>query len=205
MEFPDARRDLVLIMRHFKAFIIMALAALGAASAFGQPVFNVTASTEATAEGGNVNILILQTAKEQFELRVPVKYGAQARPAQQSIVFASETGSSVITLKMTTNYPGALPKMEELRGRVARKYATASLVQTSPCYADCGSGLVFDLFQPAADNMMVRMRDAYIPFAEGSFEFTLSCDLREYDKNRLSFVWLLNSFRLRTEPAKKKL
>jgi hypothetical protein len=155
-------------------------------------------------EGGNVSILILQTGKRQFEMRVPVKYGVQVYPGQQSIVFASETGSSVITVKMTTNYPGALPKMEELRDLVARKHATASLVQTSPCYADCGQGLLFDLFQPAANNSMVRIRDAYISFPEGSFEFTLSCDLREYDKNRISLVWLLNSFRQRPEPAKKR-
>ena len=50
----------------------------------------------------------------------------------------------------------------------------------------------------------MRMRDGYVAFAEGSFEFTLSCDLREYDKHRLAFAWLLNSFRLQAEPVKKE-
>jgi hypothetical protein len=102
---------------------------------------------------------------------------------------------------MSTNYAGALPKMEVLRDQVAQKYSTASLVQTSPCHTSCGVGLLFDLFQPAAGNSTMRIRDGYISFPEGSFEFTLSCDAKEYDKNRLSFAWLLNSFRLQTPSA----
>jgi hypothetical protein len=176
---------------------------LWAAAALGQPEFKVSSSTETTREGGNVNMLIIQTDNEHFQLRVPKNYGAQAHPNDQSIIFTSENGSSVITIKMSTNYPGALPKMETLRDLVARKYATASLVQTTRCYTDCGTGLLFDLFQPAAGNLTMRIKDGYVSYAEGSFEFTLSCDSKEYDKNRLSFAWLLNSFRLRPESAKK--
>jgi hypothetical protein len=169
--------------------------------AFGQPEFRVFPSTEATAEGGNVNILVIQTDNEHFQLRVPKKYSAQVHQSEQTIVLTSQNASSVITLKMTTNYAGALPKMETLRDEVAKKYATASLVQTSPCYTSCGAGLLFDLFQPVGGNLTVRMRDAYVAFPEGSFEFTLSCDVREYDQHRLSFSWLLNSFRLQAKPA----
>jgi len=91
--------------------------------------------------------------------------------------------------------------MEDLRDQVARKNSTASLVQTSPCHTSCGTGLLFDLFQPSAGGLTMRIRDGYVSFAEGSFEFTLSCDSRDYDKNRLSFAWLLNSFRLQTQSA----
>jgi hypothetical protein len=172
--------------------------------AFGQPDFKVVPSAEATPEGGIVNILMIQTEKERFELQIPKEYGTQIRQNDQSIVFTSLTGSSVITVKMTTNYAGALPKMESLRDQVAKKFAAASLVQTSPCVTSCGTGLLFDLFQPLPGNLTMRMRDGYVAFAEGSFEFTLSCDLREYDKHRLAFAWLLNSFRLQAEPVKKE-
>jgi hypothetical protein len=172
---------------------------------FAQSVFRVIPSVEATLEGGDVNILVIRTDNENFQLRVPKEYGAQIRLSDQSIIFTSQNGSSVITMKMTTNYPGALPKMETLRDLVAQKFVTASLVQTSPCITSYRTGLLFDLFQPVAGNLTVRIRDAYLAFPEGSFEFTLSCDLREYDKNRLSFAWLLNSFRLQAQPAMKKL
>jgi hypothetical protein len=173
------------------------------ALAVNPPEFKVNPALEATAEGDSANILVIQTGNENFELRVPKKYGAQLNPGEQSIVFTSETGSSVITVKMSTNYAGALPKMEDLRDQVARKYATASLVQTSPCHTSCGTGLLFDLFQPASGGLTLRMRDGFISFAEGSFEFTLCCDVKEYDQNRLSFAWLLNSFRLQDQPARK--
>jgi hypothetical protein len=90
-----------------------------------------------------------------------------------------------------------------LRDLVAGKYPSASLVQSSPCYTACGAGLLFDLFQPAAGNLTMRIRNGYVSFPEGSFEFTLSCDSREYDKHRLAFAWLLNSFLLQPEPVKK--
>jgi hypothetical protein len=77
-------------------------------------------------------------------------------------------------------------------------------VQTSSCYTAYASGDVFDLFQPTAGKPTLRMRDAYVSCREGSVEFTLSCDLAGYDKARLSFAWLLNSFRSADETAKKK-
>jgi hypothetical protein len=174
------------------------------AVAFTPPEFKVSSDTKATPEGDDAHIMVIQTAREQFEMRVPKNYGSQVNQDEQSIVFTAITGSSVITVRMSTNYAGVLPKMEELREQVARKYATASLVQASPCHSSYATGLLFDLFQPATGNLTMRIRDGFISFPEGSFEFTLSCDLRDYDANRLSFAWLLNSFQLQEDPARKK-
>ena len=182
----------------------MALATCFARMALGQPAFNVVPGTEPTPEGGNVSVLLVQTGHDRFSLRLPKNCGVQVRQADQRIVFTSATGSSVITVQWSTNYPGSLPKTETLRDTVAAKHPAASLVQTSPCYSQYASGLMFDLFQPTAGNLTLRTRDAYISTPEGSFEFTLSCDLADYDKARLSFAWLLNSFRSAAESAKKE-
>jgi hypothetical protein len=190
-------------MPRLRLFLVSALAALGAASALGQPEFKVSPATETMLEGGIVNILVIQSGDDYFDLQVPKGYGAQIRQSEESIVFTSETGSSVITVKMSTNYPGALPKMEQLRGVVVTNHPTATLAQTSFCYTSFGAGQQFDLFQPVGGNLTMRLRDAYVSFPHGSFEFILSCDNREYDRNRFSFAWLLNSFRLRAGPAKK--
>jgi hypothetical protein len=190
-------------MPRLRAFHVLALLALGAARAHGQPEFRVYPSTEATVEGGIVNIMVIQTDAERFQVRVPKGFGAQVRQNDQSIVFTSQTGTAIITMKMSANYAGALPKMEDLRDEVARKYPTASLVQTSRCQTSSGTGWLFDLFQPAAGNLTMRVQDGYVSFPEGSFEFTLTCDSREYDRNHLSFSWLLNSFRLQPQSANK--
>lgn len=184
----------VLIMLHRRTFTALTLTAFWAASAFGEPDFRAYPSTETMIEGGTANILIIQADTNQFQVRVPKGFGAQVRQSDQSITFTSQTGNSIITMRLSTNYAGGLPKMEDLRDQVATKYSTASLVQTSPCRTSCGTGLLFDLFQPAAGNLTMRIRDGYLSIPGGSFEFTLSCDSRDYDKNRLSFAWLLNSF-----------
>jgi hypothetical protein len=193
--------NLIGIVRLF--FSASILLAFSVAVASDQLEFKVSSASEATLEGDNVKIMVIQTGNRRFELHVPKNYGAQVNADSQSIVFTSRTGSSIITVKMSTNYAGTLPKTEELRDQVAKKYASASLVQTSICHTTCGNGLLFDLFQPAAGDLTMRIRDGFISFPEGSFELTLSCDQRDYDQSRLSFAWLLNSFHLQTEPAKQ--
>jgi hypothetical protein len=183
---------------------LFALAALGVGTALGQPAFKVLPSNKPTLEGGNVSVLLVQTGGQRFSLAIPRGYGTQVRSSDQSIVFTAGTGSSVITVQVSTNYPGSLPKTEILRDTVAAKHPLASLVQTSPCPTQCGSGLLFDLFQPAGGNVTLRLRDAYVSIDEGSVEFTLSCDLADYDKARVSYAWLLNSFHSVVQPVKKE-
>src|SRR5665213_4520486 len=101
-------------LRGFRLFIFFFILPFSLAIAYGQPEFNVTAGTEATPEGDDVNIMVIQTGQRHFELRVPKNFGAQVNPDDQSIVFTSATGSSVITVKMSTNYAGELPQMEQL-------------------------------------------------------------------------------------------
>jgi hypothetical protein len=167
------------------------------------PEFKVTPCAEVMAEGGTANMLAIDTGEQTFELSVPKSFGAQFNTGEQTIVFTSTNGSSVITVRMSTNYAGKLPKMEDLRDQVSQKYPASSLVQTSPCHSSYGTGFLYDLFQPAAGGMTIRIRDGFISFPKGSFEFTLTCDVRDYDQNRLRYAWLLNSFRLQAEPARK--
>ena len=188
-------------MSPLRTFLILALVTVWAASAMAQPDFRAYPSTENATEGGNVNIMVIQTEQERFQLRIPKGYGAQVHQNDESIVFTSQSGTSIITVKMSTNYARALPKMEILRDDVAKKYSTASLVQTSSCYTACGAGLLFDLFQPASGNLTMHIRDGFVSVPEGSFEFTLSCDSRDFDSNKLSFAWLINSFRLQQSSA----
>lgn len=181
---------------------VIVLLALSAASALAQPRFKVDPSTETLVEGGTVNILAIQTDNRRFSLRVPKNYGADVHQSDLSIVFTAQSGASVITLRMSTNYAKALPKDEELRNQVARKFPGASVGAPTTCVTSYATGVVYDLFQPVPGNLTMHMRDAYVSFPEGSFEFTMSCDSRNYDANRLSFAWLLNSFRSLSDSAR---
>ena len=205
MGFHSARLNLVLMfMAKGWTLHFCALALLGAGTVLGQPAFKVRAGNQATPEGGNVRVLLMQAGGQYFSVQVPRGYGAQVRYSDQSITFTAGTGSSVITMRLSTNYPGSLPKMEGLRDMVAASHPAASLVQTSPCGTGYGTGLLFELFQPTAGNVTLRIREAYLSIEEGSFQFTMSCDQADYDKARLSFAWLLNSFHSVAQPAKKE-
>jgi hypothetical protein len=184
------------------ACLLLVLALPAPSSA--QPLFKVTPNTIASAEGGSMKVLLIQAGDDHFSLRIPNGYGTQVSEESRSILFAAESGVSAITIHVTGNYPGALPKMEDLSATVAKKFPGASLVQSSRCVSDYGPGLCFDLIQPAQNNLTLRIRDAFISYPAGSFEFTFTCNGADYDKNRLSFVWLLNSFRSQPQPAKKE-
>jgi hypothetical protein len=167
-----------------------------------QPSFAVIPATLPSAEGGSANVLLIEVDKAQFSLRTPNGYGTQVSQENRSIVFTSADGSSAITVRVTTNFPAALPRAEDLRDIVAKKYPGASVLQSSPCVSDYGPGLCFDFVQPAPNGLALRIRDAYVAYPGGSFEFIFSCNGADYDKNRLSFAWLLNSFRSQPKSAK---
>jgi hypothetical protein len=188
--------------RHYHIALLLLLAVVTPATA--QQVFKAVPSAISVAEGGIVDVLLIQVGEDGFSLCPPKGYGTQVHPESSSVVFTSESGTSTISMQVTTNFPGTLPKMEDLGATVAKKFPRASLVQSSRCISDLSPGLVYDLFLPTDNNLMVRIRDAYFSYPKGSFEFTFTCNGADYDKNRLGFVRLLNSFRSQPKPAKKE-
>ena len=148
-------------------------------------------------------MLLIETDSHRFSIGAPVLYGRQVHLETGSIVFTSASGSSVMTIQFSTNYPGSLPPQDTLRDKVAANHPGASLVKSTVCYTDFGRGQDFELFQPTRDGLMLKLRDAYVSYPEGSVEFTLSSNGNDYDKEKRSFAHLLNSFRCMPENAKK--
>jgi hypothetical protein len=187
--------------RPFLHWVVM-LALAASSSALAQSDFKATAATIATAEGGSRSILLVDTDNERFSLSIPQGYGSQSHADTRSILFTSGGGVSVITVRFTTNYPGALPKQDKLRDQVAAHHPGASLVGSSMSATGFGPAQCFDLFQPAGNGLMLRIRDVYVAYPEGSVELTFSCNSADFDKQKYSFGRLLNSFRLLPKDAK---
>lgn len=150
-------------------------------------------------------MLLIETDSRKFSIGAPVLYGRQVHLQTGLILFTSASGSSVMTVQFSTNYPGTLPPQDRLRDTVAANHPGASLVKSAVCYTDFGRGQDFELFQPTRDGLMLKLRDAYVSYPEGSVEFTLSSNGKDYDKEKRSFARLLNSFRCMPEDAKKHL
>jgi hypothetical protein len=171
-------------------------------SLMAQADFTATATTVAMAEGGLQDILFVGADNERFSITIPRGYGSQARADIRSIIFTSANGDSMITVRFTTNYAGALPKKDRLSDAVAANHPGASLVSSSVVPTDFGPSQSFDLFQPAANGTLVRIRDAYVAYPEGSVELTFSCNSADFDKKKFGFARLLYSFRLLPKDAK---
>jgi hypothetical protein len=187
-------------MSRIQPLIWLLIVFSGLSPSSAQSVFKVIPTTITSAEGGSANVLLIQVNDRQFSLRIPKGYGTEVREESRGIIFTSENGGSTIVVRATTNYPGALPP--DLADVVAKKYPGAA-VQSSSCVSDYGRGLCFDLAQMGQNGLALRIRDAYISYPEGSFEFVFSCNDLDYEQNRLKFVWLLNSFRSQPKSAKK--
>ncbi|HUD84173.1 MAG TPA: hypothetical protein VMQ67_11750 [Candidatus Saccharimonadales bacterium] len=176
--------------RLFLQWVILLV--LGASSStLAQPDFKATPTTIVMAEGGRESILLVETDHERFSLSIPKDYGMDARAETRSIIFTAGAGASVITVQFATNYAGALPKQNNLRDQVAANHPGASLVASSTF----GPAQSFDLFLPAGNGLLLRIRDAYVAYPEGSVELTFSCNSADFDKQKLGFARLLNSFR----------
>jgi len=182
----------------------MAVATALALAAPAQPEFKTSTAELQMAEGGRESVVLIESGAERFAISIPNTYGMQIQQYKQSIVFTSTNGASVITVRMTTNYAGALPKKEELQEAVLENNRGASLVQAVRCFTGSGPGLCFDLVRPLSGGLVLRMRDAYVSCAQGSFEFFFSCNGADYDRQKLGFERLLNSFRALPKPAKKE-
>ena len=175
----------------------MMMLMLGASwSALAQADFKATPATLPMAEGGRENILLVETDNERFAISIPIGYGPQVQADSRSIIFTSASGASAISVRFGTNYAGALPKHNDLRDQVAANHPGASLVTSSASFTDFGPAQSFDLFQPAVTGELQRIRDTYVAYPEGSVELAFSCNSSEFEKEKLDFARLLNSFRL---------
>lgn len=195
MDLTGAQNHPILAMSRLHPYQLILLALGLVSCAFGQATFKVYPSSVASREGGWQSVLLIEAGSRRFSVGAPKLYGSQVHPETRTIAFTSASGASLMTIQFTTNYPGTLPPADMLAAQVAAKHPMASLVKSSICYTDFGQGQYFELFQPADGGLMLKLREAYVSYPEGSVEFTLSCNGADYDKQKLSFTRLLNSFR----------
>jgi hypothetical protein len=165
-------------------------------SSAAQTDFKATPTAIAMAESGRQDIMLVETDHERFSMVSPAGYGSRVLPDTRSVIFTSSGGDSVITVRFTTKYAGGLPTPNKLRDDVAANFRGASLVASSASSTAFGPAQSFELFRPAANGLMLRIRDVYAAYREGSVELTFSCSSADFDKQKFGFAHLLNSFRL---------
>jgi len=170
--------------------------------ALAQPNFKATPATVNMAEGGRQDLMLVDTDNERFSITIPNDSGSELHADTRSVIFKAAAGDSIITVRFTATYAGGLPTGNTLRDLVAANHPKATLISSAQSSTSLGPAQTFDLMQPAANGSIVRIRDAYVAYPEGSVELTFSCNSADFDKKKFGFARLLYSFRLLTKDAK---
>ena len=157
--------------------------------------FTVTATTVNIAEGGTVNVLLVAVDNESFSINIPRGYRPQSHPESRTVNFASDSGASAISVRFSTNCARVLPKQEILVDQVLSNHTGATLAGISSAGTGIGPAVSYDLFQPAGKDLMLRVRDIYVAYSEGSVELTFSCNSADFDRQKIEFMQAVNSFR----------
>jgi hypothetical protein len=173
-------------------------------AAAGQISFHAFESYEALIEGGTAHTLVVDAGHEHLVTRVPRGYAATVDLQTQSVLFKENNGSIAMTMRLTTNSPGALPDDGTLRTNALAANPGGDILQVSGCATGYKPARFVDTVRSLAPFHSVRTRHAFVPCPEGIVEFMLSSKEEDFDQGRVVFNLFLSSFRVEIikEPVK---
>lgn len=193
-------------MRH-ACLIAALLFAAGASPA--QPVFRAYASTTEIVEGGKIDLMVVLLGRERVTVRVPHGYGAQVKADKNSVVFLDKTGTTAITLKATTDWPGELPDDEVLRSRALATNPGGTNLEWSTVPTGYQPATLVDLVRPVTSNLSLKVRHAFLACPEGMVEVICAANGPDAENARIAFNSFISSLQVgdvkkeETAPAQK--
>lgn len=164
--------------------------------------FHANFGTEILAEGGHLDKITVITGSLQFNFRPPKRWAHALDEAGRKIVFTSPSGQSAVTVLFTSRSPGILPDKDMLQAQALQAHPGATILLSSVCPTSYQPGVLFDMQRVAGPGIMQRIRHAFVAQPAGQVEFDLTASDEEYEKAKLAFTSLLQSFRV--TPIKPK-
>jgi hypothetical protein len=177
-------------MKSLRLLIFLSLAP----AAFGQ--FRVTPAAVQMAEGGAVNLLVIESGRQRFCLRQPPGFNFRVDARNETFLFRSADEKTAVSVQFTTNFPGQLAPRELLRSKVLAQTPGAGIVQSAFCPTGYKPACFFDLVRVLREGMSVRFRHVYAPSPEGAVELVFATDDADFESQRFILSNLLNSFQL---------
>jgi len=154
-------------------------------------------------EFGIVRFYVLLTETSEYQFRPPAKTNVGLAPSSKKIFIVSDDRAITMTLHISTNYAGELPKDEVLQQRVLEIYPGGRILQTSSCNSGLGGARFIDLEQPRPNQSSTTIRHAFVSFAGGSAEVTMSGLTKDFHARPYLFGSLLSSLAARLRPTMK--
>jgi len=154
-------------------------------------------------EFGSVRFYILLTETNEFQFHPPQNAGVGMEASSKKVFISFPDHPVTMTLQISTNYAGGLPKDEVLQGRVLEIYPGGRILQTSSCDSRLGTCRFIDIEQPRPNQLSTTTRHAFVSFAGGSAEVTMSGLTRNFHARPYLFGSLLSSLEAKPRQVKK--
>jgi hypothetical protein len=158
--------------------------------------FHAFDSYEQLIEGGTVHTLVVDAGREHLVTRVPRNYAATVENGTQSVVFNEATGSIVIAMRVTTNWPGVMPGDDALRASALAANPGGAVLQVAGCATGYQPARFVDTTRVLDSLRTLRTRHAFVACPEGIVEFMFTAREPDFDKGRVVFNLFLSSFRV---------
>lgn len=165
-------------------------------AASAQVPFHAYDSTELLIEGGTVHTLIVDSGTERLTIRMPRGYFASVDKEDQSVVFKEDTGTTAITMRVTTNSPGATPDDDTLRAMALAIHPQENFLQLSSIPTGFKPAPFVDSIHGSDASHSVRSRHAFVACPDGLVEFIFSSKDEAFEDGRIVFNLFMSSFRV---------
>jgi hypothetical protein len=175
---------------------------LPAVAALAQSDFHVYSGTENLVEGGREETLTVASGRFQFIMHPPRNWPHHMEEASRKIIFTDQSGRSAMTIQFTANSPGALPAADILQAQARQAHPGADILQHAVCPTSSQPGVFFDLVRIPSPQVVQKIRHAFVAQPAGQVEFVLTASDDEFERGKVIFMSLLQSFRV--EPVKPK-
>ena len=170
-----------------------------------QDDFRAYSSSYEMIEGGRIDTMVALLNGYRFTTRVPNKFSTHIDSDKRSIVFTDASGSTAITMQVTTNSPGGLPPDDTLHEQAVSADAGGSFIQLVGANAGGHPCRYVDTVRLMHNDLAIRTRYVFVQTSEGIVDFIYTSKSEDFEKGRIVLNQVLNSFRVEQElPAKKQ-
>ncbi len=164
--------------------------------------FKVLQSSEVLQEGGRIETITIDTAKQRIKLAPPRDFILRVDETSRRLVLEGRGGQTAITVAFTTNSPVVLPKDEDLKSKVTKNYEGAVITSTGTCRTR-PPGVYYELKKDVGAGTSVIINHAFIPSSEGVIELIFQTNGEAYKEDIGRFNIMIMTFRVEPRPPPK--
>jgi hypothetical protein len=166
--------------------------------------FELREQRERLPEQGEIVRTIIVHEDREFSFVRPNEWKISLDPAERKATLRSRDYGATLVLQIQPEISAlrAPVNLSALRQRVRERFRGAAVREEFTCYANDLQGPAFELQEQNAQGVTICYRVAFVPFAGGCVEFTLTAAASQAASARADFGVFLTSFNIESVSAR---